>query len=120
MLQDGHVRRLGSNYFVETNVQVIAASNRDMEAEVRAGRFRRDLYHRLSLHRLHLPPLRERLEDLPLIVEHFSRRHFRRRVRFSQEALDALAAYSYPGNVRELENIVRGAAQKSPDGVVTR
>lgn len=117
VLQDGLVRRLGSNYFVETNVQVIAASNRDMEAEVRAGRFRRDLYHRLNLHRLHLPPLRERLEDLPLIVEHFSR-HFGKRVRFSQEALDTLAAYSYPGNVRELENIVRGAARKSPDGVV--
>lgn len=118
VLQDGRVRRLGSNRFVETNVQVVAASNRDMEAEVRAGRFRRDLYHRLSVHRLHLPPLRDRLEDVPLIVEHFSRRHFRRRVRFSQEALDALMAYSYPGNVRELENIVRGAARKSPDGVV--
>lgn len=118
VLQDGQMNRLGSNQWKQTHVQVIAASNRDMRTEVNTGRFRADLYHRLSLHKLHIPPLRERLEDIPLIVQHFARRHFTRQIRFAQEALDVLMAYSFPGNVRELENIVRGAARKSPDGVV--
>ena len=118
VLQDGQVKRLGSNRLKQTRVQVIAASNREMQAEVNAGRFRADLYHRLSLHKLHIPPLRERLEDVPLIVEHLARRHFTRQVRFTQDALDALMTYGFPGNVRELENIVRGAARKSPNGVV--
>jgi len=118
VLQDGMVKRLGSNRWRRTNVQVIAASNRDMQEEVREGRFRRDLYHRLSLHRLHLPPLRERIEDVPLIAEHFARRYFRRDIRFAQDALDMLMSYPFPGNVRELENIVCGAARISTDGVV--
>jgi DNA-binding NtrC family response regulator len=118
VLQDGVVKRLGSNRMRQTNVQVIAASNRDMREEVREGRFRKDLYHRLSLHQLHLPPLRDRIEDVPLIVEHFVRRHFGRKIRFTQEALDVLMSHTFPGNVRELENIVCGAARKSPDGVV--
>lgn len=118
VLQDGRVERIGSNKWTQTDVQVIAASNRDMKEEVKAGRFRADLYHRLSLHRLHIPPLRERLEDVPLIVRHLTRRHFAHHVRFAQEALDALMSYEFPGNVRELENIVRGAARKSSGGVV--
>lgn len=118
VLQDGMVKRLGSNRWRRTNVQVIAASNRDMREEVREGRFRSDLYHRLSLHRLHLPPLRDRIEDVPLIAEHFARRHFRRDIRFAQDALDMLMSYPFPGNVRELENIVSGTARMSPDGVV--
>jgi two-component system response regulator AtoC len=118
VLQDGVVKRLGSNRMMRMNVQVIAATNRDMREEVREGRFRNDLYHRLSLHRLHLPPLRDRIEDIPLIVEHFTRRHFKRDIRFTQDALDMLMSYPFPGNVRELENIVCGAARRSPDGVV--
>lgn len=118
VLQDGMIKRLGSNRWRRTNVQVIAASNRDMRKEIEEGRFRSDLYHRLSLHRLHLPPLRDRIEDVPLIVEHLGRRHFRRDIRFAQDALDMLMSYPFPENVRELENIVRGAARKSPDGVV--
>ena len=118
VLQDGRIERIGSNKWTQTDALVIAASNRDMKEEVRAGRFRADLYHRLSLHRLRIPPLRERLEDVPLIIKHLARRHFTRQVRFTQEALDMLACYDFPGNVRELENIVRGAARKSPNGVV--
>lgn len=118
VLQDGQVKRVGANSWKQTHVQVIAASNRDMRTEISAGRFRADLYHRLSLHKLHIAPLRERLGDIPLIVEHLTRRHCARQVRFSLEALDVLMNYSFPGNVRELENIVRGAARKSPDGVV--
>lgn len=118
VLQDGLVKRVGSNQLKPTHVQVIAASNRDMQEEVNAGRFRADLYYRLSLHKLHIPPLRDRLEDIPVIVEHLARRFFTRQVRFTQEALDVLMTYGFPGNVRELENIVRGAARKSPNGVV--
>jgi DNA-binding NtrC family response regulator len=118
VLQDGQVKRVGANSWKQTHVQVIAASNRDIQTEISAGRFRADLYHRLSLHKLHIPPLRERLEDIPLIVEHLARRHFARQLRFTQEALDVLMTYSFPGNVRELENILRGAARKSLDGVV--
>ena len=118
VLQDGRIKRVGSNHLRQTHVQVIAASNRDIQAEINAGRFRADLYYRLSLHKLHVPPLRERLEDIPLIVEHLARRYFTRQVRFAQEALDVLMNYSFPGNVRELENVVRGAVRKSPDGRV--
>jgi DNA-binding NtrC family response regulator len=118
VLQDGQVKRVGANSWKQTQVQVIAASNRDMRTEIGAGRFRPDLYHRLSLHKLHIAPLRERLQDIPLIVEHLARRHFKRQVRFSQEALDLLMRYSFPGNVRELENIVRKAGRRSPDGLV--
>lgn len=118
VLQDGQVKRLGSNKWTHTCLQIIAASNRDMQQEIAAGRFRADLYHRLSLHRLHLPPLRERLEDIPLIVDHLMRKHFTRRIDFTDNALDVLMGYDYPGNVRELENIVCGAARKSPEGRV--
>lgn len=118
VLQDGNVKRLGARHWTKVNVQVIAASNRDVLAEIRAGRFREDLYHRLSLHHLHLPPLRERIEDVPLIIEHFLRLHFDCPVRFASDAIEMLMSYSFPGNVRELENIVRGATRKSPDGTV--
>lgn len=118
VLQDGQVRRLGSNRLRQTSVRVIAASNRDMQGEIDAGRFRADIYYRLSLHKLHMPPLRERRGDIPVTIEHLARRHFSRRVRFAEDALEVLMSYSFPGNVRELENIVRGAARQSPDGVV--
>lgn len=118
VLQDGQVKRLGSNRWKQTWVQVIAASNRDIQAEIKMGRFRADLYHRLSHHKLHIPPLRERLDDIPLIVDYISRRHFTRHIRFSQEALDMLMTYGFPGNVRELENIVRSVVRRALDGVV--
>ncbi|MDQ3258692.1 MAG: sigma-54 dependent transcriptional regulator, partial [Acidobacteriota bacterium] len=118
VLQNGEVQRLGSQHTVKTRVQVVAASNRVIETEIRAGRFRQDLYYRLNQHCLHLPPLRDRLEDVPGIVKHFLHLHFNRRVSFSKEAMEMLMSYSFPGNVRELENIVRGAARQSPDGTV--
>ena len=118
VLQDGMFKRLGSNRWRRTNVQVIAATNRDMQRELQAGRFRSDLYHRLSLHQLHLPPLRERLEDVPSIIAHLVQRHNTRALNFARDALELLMAYPFPGNVRELENIVRWAARRSPDGMV--
>lgn len=120
VLQNGEVQRLGSQHTVKTRVQVVAASNRVIETEIRAGRFRQDLYYRLSQHCLHLPPLRDRLEDVPSIIKHFLQLHFNRPVSFAKESLELLMSYSFPSNVRELENIVRGAVRRSPDGRVYR
>lgn len=118
VLQDGSIKRLGSRRYLPVDVQVIAASNRHLPTEIRTGRLRRDLYHRLSLYKLHLPPLRERRADIPLLVAHFASRHSARPVRFSHTALQSLQAHAWPGNVRELENVVRAVVTESPDGTV--
>ena len=112
-LQEGEIRRVGSNRLVRVEVRVIAASNRDPKAEVREGRFRRDLFYRLNAVGLHLPPLRERREDIRPLVEHFAGRvrpQGKMRLRFSTEALCLLEEYDWPGNIRELENAVLHAA----------
>jgi two-component system response regulator AtoC len=112
-LQEGEIRRVGSNQTTRVDVRVIAASNRDVEEEVAAGRFRKDLFYRLNAVSIVLPPLRDRLEDiLPLARCFASRVHsLNTVVRFSSEALALLEQYSWPGNIRELENaIVRAAA----------
>jgi DNA-binding NtrC family response regulator len=112
-VQEGEIRRVGSNQTVRVNVRVIAASNRDVEQEVTAGRFRKDLFYRLNAVSIVLPPLRDRLEDiLPLARAFAAQVHsLNPVVRFSAEALALLQQYSWPGNIRELENaIVRAAA----------
>lgn len=112
-LQEGEIRRVGSNQTTRVDVRVIAASNRDVEAEVDAGRFRKDLFYRLNAVSIVLPPLRNRLEDiLPLARTFAARVHsLNPVVRFSADALALLEQYSWPGNIRELENaIVRAAA----------
>jgi len=113
-LQEGEVQRLGSNEVRRVDVRVIAATNRDLLADVRAGRFREDLYYRLNVVPLRIPPLRERREDIALLVEHFIRQDGQRLGRstvraVSSEALEALRAYSWPGNVRELRNVIQRA-----------
>jgi two-component system response regulator HydG len=104
---------VGGTQTLQANVRVIAASNRDVEAEVAAGRFRQDLFWRLDVIRLALPPLRDRAGDVPLLAQHFVVRMAakdRKTIRgFTPEAIDALAAYRWPGNVRELENAVERA-----------
>ena len=109
VLQDGTFERLGGTETIKVDVRVIAATNRDLEREVREGNFREDLYYRLAVIPLTLPPLRERREDIPLLIEHFLQRYNSRlgkQIRFSKEAVEALMEYPFPGNVRELENIV--------------
>jgi transcriptional regulator with GAF, ATPase, and Fis domain len=113
-LQEGEVQRLGSNEVRRVDVRVIAATNRDLLADVRAGRFREDLYYRLNVVPLRIPPLRERRADIALLVEHFVRQDGQRLGRstvraVSSEALEALRAYAWPGNVRELRNVIQRA-----------
>jgi transcriptional regulator with GAF, ATPase, and Fis domain len=119
-LQEGEVQRLGSPVARKVDVRVVAASNRDLLAEVRAGRFREDLYYRLHVVPIRLPPLRERREDIPLLVQHFVEREGKRLGReihdIPKETLEALQAYAWPGNVRELRNVVERALVMSTGG----
>jgi transcriptional regulator with GAF, ATPase, and Fis domain len=111
-LQFGEIQRLGSDRTHKVDVRIVAATHQDLPACVRAGRFRQDLYFRLKVIELCIPPLRERPSDVPLLVEHFVRRHWRRagqEPRWSARAERALAGYAYPGNVRELAHAVERA-----------
>jgi DNA-binding NtrC family response regulator len=108
-LQEGEIRRVGSNNTVSVDVRVIAATNREVEQEVKEGRFRQDLFYRLNAVTLRLPPLRERREDIMPLARHFAARAARAglaAVSFSRDAALALVAYDWPGNIRELENAV--------------
>lgn len=112
-LQQGEIRRVGSNQTLRVDVRVIAASNRNVEEEVDAGRFRKDLFYRLNAVSIRLPPLRERREDILLLAKSFAERVYSLspEVKFSLEALEVLEHYSWPGNIRELENaVVRATA----------
>jgi two-component system response regulator AtoC len=112
-LQTSEIRRVGSNQAQKANVRVIAASNRNVEQEVSAGRFRNDLFYRLNAVSIVLPPLRERREDIPPLAQTFADRVYSLSpsVKFSSEALELLERYNWPGNIRELENaVVRAVA----------
>ena len=114
VLQEREFRRLGGRELITTDFRLITATNADLAAAVRSGAFREDLFHRLKVIHLELPPLRERRDDVPLLVGHFldqkrlrlNRTHV---CRVSQEAVDLLASYDWPGNVRELENVLQAA-----------
>ncbi|MBO0727459.1 MAG: sigma-54-dependent Fis family transcriptional regulator, partial [Blastocatellia bacterium] len=114
VLQDGATRRIGSDRERQVKARVVAATNRDLENEVRSGKFREDLYWRLNVIQLNLPPLRKRPFDIPLLIEHFISRYAEASgepaLEVSAEALALLTAYSWPGNVRELENVIERAA----------
>jgi two-component system response regulator AtoC len=108
-LQEGEIRRVGSNHTIRVDARVIAATNRDVEQEVREGRFRQDLFYRLNAVTLHLPPLRERREDIMPLARHFAERACPASygpISFSRDAVRALVSYDWPGNIRELENAV--------------
>lgn len=122
VLQEREVVPVGATEPIKVDVRIIAATNRDLEDEIRRGAFRSDLYYRLNVITLHLPPLSERLEDVPLLAEHFLARFAARRGKeaphLSADALSALQAYDWPGNVRELENALERAAVLSSDGEI--
>jgi DNA-binding NtrC family response regulator len=121
VLEDGHYRRVGGTQEVLADVRVVAATNRELADEIKAGRFRDDLYYRLNVVSIFLPPLRERREDIPLLVEHFlsTRQVGPGRSRVSPEALRALLDYSWPGNVRELANVLERAQILAENQLIT-
>jgi two-component system response regulator AtoC len=122
VLQEKEIRRVGETQAVPVDVRVVTATHRDLREEVRAGRFREDLFYRLHVFAVALPPLRERPEDVPLLAAHFLEKHanaLRRSLGgFSPDALAQLAAHAWPGNVRELENVVERAVAVAGGQVV--
>jgi DNA-binding NtrC family response regulator len=118
VLQEREIERLGSNKPIPVDVRLVAATNRDLEQAVQAGSFRADLFYRLQVVHIHLPPLRERPEDIPLLVEYFIRKYAeenRRAMRaVCPDTLKLLQAYPWPGNVRELENTIESAVVLAP------
>jgi two-component system response regulator HydG len=121
-LQEGEIRRIGENRAIKVDLRVVAATNIDLAQAVEERRFRRDLYYRLNVARFHLPPLRERREDIPLLVEYFLDKYTRKmnkRAVIAEGVLEHLVDYEYPGNVRELENLVEQAVALSSGGVIT-
>jgi len=108
-LQESEFRRVGGTKTRKVNARIVAATNRDLKKLVEEGKFREDLYYRLSVLNLTVPPLRERPEDIPVLIEHFLKKYsdkYSKQVKLTPEALELLLSYPYPGNVRELENIV--------------
>ena len=113
VLQEGRFRRVGENEYRKADVRIIAATNKDLRGEVQKDRFRADLYYRINVFPIHIPPLRDRISDIPLLAEHCLNKYRHKLnnqvTRFSQEALQGLCHYDYPGNVRELENLIERA-----------
>jgi DNA-binding NtrC family response regulator len=122
VLQEREFERVGGNHPIAADVRVIAATNRDVPAAIAAGAFRSDLFYRLNVFPIEMPPLRDRKEDIPLLVEHFmsrSRGPEKRARRVHRRAAELLHAYSWPGNIRELQNVVERALIVSPEEELT-
>jgi len=122
VLEEGEVERIGGDKPIGVNVRVVVATHRDLEARVREEKFRQDLFHRIHVFPLLLPPLRERRDDIPALVEHFSAQvcaqNGWKAIPFSADAVEALQAYVWPGNVRELRNMVERLMLLANDGQV--
>jgi len=118
VIQEGTFQRVGSNTELRTDVRVLAATHRELETEVAAGRFREDLYYRLNVFEIHLPPLRERPADILPLAELFARRYAGGSTRFSAAATTCLTLYDWPGNVRELQNAMERGALLARGGII--
>ena len=121
VLQDREIVRVGSTRIQRVDVRIIAATNRDLEEEVRRGRFRRDLFYRLRVAVITIPPLRERREEIVPLAQHFLRRYaarYKRDLVFQEATLDAMRRYGWPGNVRELENLVQSLVITRGEGAI--
>lgn len=122
-LQEREFQRLGGNLTLRADVRIISATNRDLEQSVRDGIFREDLYYRLNVVVMNIPPLRERKDDVPVLIDHFIKRFSAENGKnidgLSSEAMDLLLKYEYPGNVRELENIIERAVVIARDSIVS-
>jgi len=123
VLQEGEIERVGGTGVVKADVRVLTATNRDLLEEVKAGNFREDLYYRLNVINLHMPPLRERRADIPVLIEHFLDKYRHKPgappTKISEEALELLEKYDWPGNVRQLENEIERAVVLSQGTVIT-
>ncbi|HSQ67681.1 MAG TPA: sigma-54 dependent transcriptional regulator [Polyangiaceae bacterium] len=123
VLQEGEIRRVGGTETIKVDARVVAATNRDLKADVAAGRFREDMYFRLQVVTVRVPPLRERKQDIKVLVHHFLAKHAERLKRpvprVAADALEALEAYAFPGNVRELSHIVERAMLLAREGAIT-
>ncbi len=121
-LQDGEIRRVGGKENITVNVRVIAATNRDLEEEVRIGRFRADLFYRLNILKLSLPPLRERISDIPALADYFLAKHGEKGVppvrAITREAMRLMLRYSWPGNIRELSSVIERAVVLAESGEI--
>jgi transcriptional regulator with PAS, ATPase and Fis domain len=121
VLQEKKLIRVGGTQQIPVDVRILAATNRDLKKEVKRGNFRQDLYYRLNVVSVEIPPLRKRRDDIPLLIEHFLAKYLpldRRIKSISPEALDVLMAYEYPGNVRELENIIERSLAMCREDVI--
>jgi Nif-specific regulatory protein len=122
MLQKREYKRMGSSHTQKTNARIIAATNHDLEKSIKAGSFRRDLYYKINVLPILLPPLRERKDDIPLLIEYFVEIHSKRLGkivrRIDAHATNMMMLYDWPGNVRELENCIERAILQSADGVI--
>lgn len=122
-LQEKEIQRLGSINRIKVDVRVIAATNKDLEKAVKEGIFREDLYWRLNVIRIHMPPLRERKEDIPLLVNHFLKKFAKENNKplpvLEPEVMDVLMEYDWPGNVRELAHVIERAVVLSPSGIIS-
>jgi DNA-binding NtrC family response regulator len=123
VLQEGEIRRVGAAETIKVDVRVVAATNRDLKTEVASGRFREDLLFRLQVVTVHVPPVRDRKGDIPLLIKHFIARHAERLARraphVAPEVYEMLEGYAFPGNVRELSHIIERAMLLAREGVIT-
>ncbi len=123
VLEEKEIRRLGGTKIIKVDIRIISATNIDLKQAIQDGKFRHDLYYRLNVVPIHLPPLRERREDIHLLVEHFFKVYnqaFRKRIEgVTKEALEYLINYDWPGNIRELKNIIERLAALKDEGIVT-
>src|SRR5262249_44279158 len=122
VLQERELERIGGGEVIRVDVRVVAATNRELETLIREGRFREDLFYRLNVVSVTLPPLRERREDIPFLVDHFLTKYADQlgERALAAEALDRLTGYAWPGNVRELENVIQHAMVMAAAGVCPR
>jgi two-component system response regulator AtoC len=123
VLQERKIERIGSNLPVKVDIRIIVATNKDLQKEVEQSKFRDDLYYRLNVINIHMPPLRDRKEDIPSLVEHFLAKHrysaTAQPAAISEEAIRRLMEYNWPGNVRELENVIERAVVLSRGQIIT-
>jgi two-component system response regulator AtoC len=122
VLEEREIQRVGSMDRIPVDIRVIAATNRPLQQHVKEGKFREDLYYRLNVVTINVPPLRDRIADLPLLFDHFLKRHSRRMgktIAVHQDVIEMLSGYGWPGNVRELENMVERAVTLNTTGVLT-